>query len=470
MTSVAQDWQEGLLGDGVGRGERGRRVGFARRKSKSMNALDAIDFEEISKLQPHEIKCRSPRTARPRDDAGAGGDGDDGAESVEGYYVRPLRNRSKSRIFSVCTDRCQAPRLVDRQATFHQSFGRLKIRRVDQGWSLRALRLTDPFHSLVNMRTFRLVCLCNAAILVSWTIAAVFFYHISERCGLGADTFRKAMYISIQTLETIGYGVPDPYYHSCPEGILVLGASALWKSLSCALLISLVYSRISRPTARSSSVCFSEKAVISEIDGEWYLMFQVCDFRKHQLCEAHLRMYSIQHTDVGGVCYQTRAMRVQHPDDELGGMLLPALPQLVVHRVDPWSPLWPPDYNPPRPEVGTPANSFRFPEVPQRAADGENGNRDIHFGNHRHNLNHETAWSHPWQNALDELSISEHLGDTQLEFLCILEGIDPSTSATLQCRHSYTCDDIVFNAGFQKCVHRAPDGTCEVDFGAFHEL
>ncbi len=33
-------------------------------------------------------------------------------------------------------------------------------------------------------------------------------------------------------------------------------------------------------------------------------------------------------------------MRLQAPDDELGGMLLLTTPFLVVHRIDEWSPLY----------------------------------------------------------------------------------------------------------------------------------
>lgn len=40
--------------------------------------------------------------------------------------------------------------------------------------------------------------------------------------------------------------------------------------------------------------------------------------------------------------FQTCAMRLSHPNDELGGMLLLCLPQLVVHELDDSSPLVPP--------------------------------------------------------------------------------------------------------------------------------
>lgn len=162
-------------------------------------------------------------------------------------------------------------------------------------------------------------------------------------------------------------------------------------------------------------------------------------------------------------------MRLQHPDDELGGMLLLALPQLVVHRIDPWSPLYPTAYSRHSHMMGTatPANSFRYPEILQRAADGENGNRDPHFAQQ---ISEPRLAQHHTSGYLNVETLADHLGSRQLEFACVVEGIDPSTSSTLQSRHSYTCDDIVFNAFFQKCVYRGKDGACEVNFNAFHEL
>jgi len=106
-------------------------------------------------------------------------------------------------------------------------------------------------------------------------------------------------------------------------------------------------------------------------------MFQLSELRKHQLVEAHVRVYCVRHEregknlrarreeegggEVGGgttarkrvdgnrraqdryevdtAYFQTHNVRLQHPDDELGAFLLMALPNVVVHRVDEWSPL-----------------------------------------------------------------------------------------------------------------------------------
>ena len=64
--------------------------------------------------------------------------------------------------------------------------------------------------------------------------------------------------------------------------------------------------------------------MVRKIRGRYHLMFQVCEMRKHALLEAHVRMYTVRkdmdHLGTGAVAYfQPFHMRVQHPDDELGG-------------------------------------------------------------------------------------------------------------------------------------------------------
>lgn len=96
-------------------------------------------------------------------------------------------------------------------------------------------------------------------------------------------------------------------------------------------------------------------------------MFQVCELRKNQLVEAHIRLYVIRNevecptnrgegsqplssdsnqrdveSNYGSfpansnyICFkQSCAMRLNHPNDELGSMLLLMTPQMIVHELD----------------------------------------------------------------------------------------------------------------------------------------
>jgi len=133
-----------------------------------------------------------------------------------------------------------------------------------------------------------------------------------------------------------------------------------------------------------------------------------------------------------------------------------ALPQLVVHRIDAWSPLCPPEYR--SCPGGNPATGFTNPwDVVQRANDIDTGNRKIVAGTAR-------------PRSPDLQAVVAHLREACMEVICLVEGIEPATSGTLQAQRSYMMEDIAFNASFQRCVSRSPDGTCQVDLDAFQEL
>lgn len=58
--------------------------------------------------------------------------------------------------------------------------------------------------------------------------------------------------------------------------------------------IGLIFARISRATSRASTIIFSGRGVIRRLHGKLYFMFQTCELRKHQLVEAHVRMYAMK--------------------------------------------------------------------------------------------------------------------------------------------------------------------------------
>ena len=218
---------------------------------------------------------------------------------------------------------------------------------------------------------------------------------------------------------------------------------------------------------------FSNFAVLRKIRGQYYFMFQVCERRKHQLVEAHVRLYAVRHTfHADGTLdhvYQCHTMRVQQPDDDVGATLLMALPQVVVHRIDQWSPLFPPECLP-KGDAGDAATNARFPatlpcfpDPLQRMVDIENGNRDSQAAER----------GLPTLAAPTRTQVATHLRRSELEVIVVLEGIDGSTSNTMQARHSYTDEDMAWDATFVNCVTKQPDtggGGVRIDFDRFHML
>ena len=292
-------------------------------------------------------------------------------------------------------------------------------------------------------------------------------------------------------------------------------------------------------------------------------MLQVCEMRKHALVEAHVRVYTVRkdldHLATGSVAYfQPFAMRLQHPDDELGGMLMMNLPNIVVHALDAWSPLVPhpmdlrlwrgPATEPDdKDEEYNPAADCRFPDVLQRGIESDQGARDSitcqfcgeafwarqQLERHmqycttadaiggwdpslacrrcgevfpsrsslrRHYASSEEceAPAEPWHGEDDAEAkmynrnrhrvggrqesvggdavcesrelIEAWLRETQAEIVVLVEGIDATTSATIQSRHSYRWDELVWDATFAQTVFPTASGGCRIDFTQFNDL
>lgn len=85
----------------------------------------------------------------------------------------------------------------------------------------------------------------------------------------------KAFYLSLGTLRTTGYGVPDPYFDRCLEGVVLLTAQALVGLFLEAVIIGSFFVRLSNPEKRAKTILFSEEAVIQGRTGVSHFIFQV---------------------------------------------------------------------------------------------------------------------------------------------------------------------------------------------------
>lgn len=354
-------------------------------------------------------------------------------------------------------------RMIDRDGHFHQSRGKISIRKRIKSSNWRSLYAGDWFHSLVDAPTSRIVAILLGGYVFMIILFSFPYLFISKvlGCNMGVENIVEAFMFSLETMATIGYGTQDIFFGDCFAPMVILTLQVCAKLVADAVTIGVIYCRLARPQGRASTILFSNHAIIRRIRGKLYFMFQLCELRKHQLVEAHVRVYAIRHevdpsyihqdeneedskyeastfdlsyqnptinTNVSGkmssdlrrrACsmmkeeeaegvgiqmeqlhrhyyhdesrgagatsmetanstngdideavelescgkpigvmggssrvrpartrpaaqFQTCAMRLNHPNDELGGMLLLCLPQLVVHEIDAHSPLMPP--------------------------------------------------------------------------------------------------------------------------------
>jgi hypothetical protein len=207
-------------------------------------------------------------------------------------------------------------RLLDRDAAFYQSRGRWSIHHQSTGIARRRplakLIWDDWFHALIYQKTrlllFILFLTYTGSVfafaivyrLVSW---AGEIQKINEDgsisrlafCDLAIHDKMEALYFSLSTMTTIGYGVSDYYFGGCWTPFLLVLAQVCCAITFDAVAIGVLFQRISRGHKRGKTILFSNVAAIRNVKGVPYFMFRVGELRKHQLLEATIQTYCIRH-------------------------------------------------------------------------------------------------------------------------------------------------------------------------------
>ena len=308
-------------------------------------------------------------------------------------------------------------RIIDRNGDFHQSNGKMAIKKKIRSEDWRALYAGDLFHSLIDSPSSRSIGILLSGYILLVFIFSLPYYYISQTygCDMGIDTYQESFAFSLETMATIGYGTQDIFFNNCWSPVVVLACQISCKLIADAVIIGVIYSRFGRPNTRASTILFTNHAVIRRICGKLYFMFQLVELRKHQLIEAQVRLYVIRrdidppienldesgessgaendfqkHSPSDGFSkngfheskepmttnFQTCKMRLNYPDDELGGMLIMCLPQVIVHEIDAGSPLMPP---PLWRSCEDPSKSFKWtPSVLDTEVDKDTAVEDRH--------------------------------------------------------------------------------------------
>ena len=273
----------------------------------------------------------------------------------------------------------------------------------------------DGFTTLINANWVVILLVFCAAYILSWLIFAGLWAAIAggygganNTCIVNVEDFSSAFLFSVEVETTIGFG--SKYVsNDCYVGAFLLVLQSIFGLVIDAVLLGLIFAKLTLPRHRRKSLIFSRTAVIRKEDGEWVFQCRVGDLRRSQLVECHVRLqlYSFQprpreivnvfeqhDLDVG---YETGLDRI---------VLL--TPILITHPISPESPL--------------------------------------------HGLT-------PAQ-----------LQATDFEIVVILEGIVEATGLTAQALWSYTPEEVVFNEEFVPVVSRgASSGQWVVDFARIHD-
>eukprot|EP00439_Symbiodinium_sp_Y106_P076495 s326_g15.t1 len=152
----------------------------------------------------------------------------------------------------------QVKRFIERGRSVAQSTGRINVRRIRTNhhtwW---ASFWADPFHSVIHHSTIKIMAFFCASYLFTHLLFSLVYYMVDESCDLQIKSLLDAMYLSLEVGMTIGWGLPgSPYMkqrgarHGCFSGVGIVYLHTLTMSMQNALMIGLIYCRMSRGTSR----------------------------------------------------------------------------------------------------------------------------------------------------------------------------------------------------------------------------
>jgi inward rectifier potassium channel len=196
---------------------------------------------------------------------------------------------------------------------------------------VRTLTLGDAYHAAMTVRWPTLLA-CIFAIYVAANVLFAVLYRVGGDCIASADpdSFADALFFSVQTFATIGYGAMAPkttYAH------VVVAMEAFLGMATTALCTGLMFARFSRPTAR---VTFANSAVIAKRNGVRTLMFRMANDRANSIVEARLQ---VALTRMETTAEGERVRRFHDLELVRSQNMLFALSWTAMHELRPGSPL-----------------------------------------------------------------------------------------------------------------------------------
>jgi inward rectifier potassium channel len=171
-------------------------------------------------------------------------------------------------------------------------------------------------------------------VLVYLALNAAFAFVYAELGGIAnahPHSFLDAFFFSVQTLGTLGYG--NMYPESTLSNTIVVVESVVGMMFT-AVSTGLVFAKFSRSNAR---IVFSDRAVVSPMDGTPTLMFRLGNDRESLIYEATVRLAMIrtERTQEGRTFYRLHDLPLVRDRS-------PAMARsfTVMHRIDETSPLF----------------------------------------------------------------------------------------------------------------------------------
>lgn len=174
----------------------------------------------------------------------------------------------------------RAPRI---RRTYLPTFGgdgRTEMRSVGaarDGWR-------DAYHHLLTMPLAAFFGVLAAIYFSLNVLFALAYMTVGGVDNMRPGNFADAFFFSVETISTVGYGEMAPRGFGAHSLVTVESFVGIF---NLAIATGLLFARISRPTAR---VMFSDRAVVTQHEGQQVLMFRAANQRRNRIVEAEVSM------------------------------------------------------------------------------------------------------------------------------------------------------------------------------------
>ncbi len=146
--------------------------------------------------------------------------------------------------------------------------------------------LRDFYHGVLTIPWWVFyICLVGVYLGANLIFATLYWLDPGGVAGARPHSFIDNFFFSVETISTIGYGVMTPK-SLFANGVMT--AEAFTGLGMVAIATGIIFSRVSRPTAR---VLFSRVAVITPFNGVPALMFRAANQRGNQILEAEAAIH-----------------------------------------------------------------------------------------------------------------------------------------------------------------------------------
>jgi inward rectifier potassium channel len=142
----------------------------------------------------------------------------------------------------------------------------------------------DAYHYLLTMPLPAFFAVMAAGFIVIHLFFALIYLMVGGVAGARPGDFGDLFFFSVQTLSTLGYGQMVPTTLAANAVVTVESFVGLF---NLAIATGLLFARISRPTAR---VMFSDRAVVTNFQGEPTLIFRAANRRRNRIVEAEVSL------------------------------------------------------------------------------------------------------------------------------------------------------------------------------------